>query len=251
MKQPGISCFIYSHSISHTSVMLVFARSLTRQEGALISSGPKMYYWINIPPAQVGRRHTTLPFRLARRSLCKTIWLVRVEIRGSPTFLAKGPKFLSFRVSFLRTQPLAAGKLQIYGSHQKSLGKANESLKLTLPRYWQLQEHETHSAFPSSVPNSVLLRDILSGHFCTGHPTSSEDAVSGWAATTAIYWCYKSGCDFSKLPFLMQMYLAMKEKEGRKGPRTQGAAALFQKSFSVFSKRRQQLFKLKLLDKKF
>lgn len=49
----------------------------------------------------------------------------------------------------------------------------------------------------------------------------------------------------------MQMYLAMKEKEGRKGPRTQGAAALFQKSFSVFSKRRQQLFKLKLLDKKF
>jgi len=47
------------------------------------------------------------------------------------------------------------------------------------------------------------------------------------------------------------MHPAMKEKEGRKGPGTQGAAALFQKSFSVFSKRCQELFKLKLPDKRF
>lgn len=49
-------------------------------------------------------------------------------------------------------------------------------------------------------------------------------------------------------PFLMQKHPAMKEKEGGKRPREQQQ---FQKSFSVFSKRRQQLFKQKPPDKRF
>lgn len=87
-------------------------------------------------------------------------------------------------------------------------------------------------------------------------PPDPEDVVGGWAQTPFTDAINQAEASANReaakeQPFIMQIYLAVKEKERRKALRTQGAAELLLKSFSVFSKRHQRLFKLKLPDKRF
>lgn len=159
----------------------------------------KLLYWYF---SLIGRKKVYNPsVQTGRVKLFQTICVVRVEIHRSPTCLAKGPELLSFRVSFFKYSTSNCWETQIYRRHQKSLGKAQSPLKLTLSWYRQRQEYKTHTALLSSVPKSVLTRGSSPGHLLPTQVLGEAGLPQQWFPTAGNQTDFREAAE--QQPFLM------------------------------------------------